>query len=241
MSLWLLVLLFAVPSLTLTLSIYVGVPLLQSIGVEQYPIFLICMGGPLALMFMASLVAYRLEGNAWSWIAFKTRFRLEPMDKRTWLWTLGLTVFALLSGRVFGFTDRWIRSIAPPPEFISSLFDIGPDSVLGVEPQGNWWLLVGVTMFVFFNVFGEELWWRGYILPRQEVRHGQRTWFIHGILWTLFHSFFYWQLIGLLPAGLFLSFVAQKCKSTWPGIIAHGAGGVLTIVLLTIWILSAPP
>jgi membrane protease YdiL (CAAX protease family) len=36
---------------------------------------------------------------------------------------------------------------------------------------------------------GEELWWRGYVLPRQELAFGRATWVIHGILWSVIHLF----------------------------------------------------
>jgi membrane protease YdiL (CAAX protease family) len=53
----------------------------------------------------------------------------------------------------------------------------------------------------------------------------------------LFHAYKWWDLIGLLPVCLSLSFVAQKRQSTWPGIIAHflfnGLGfiGLMVIML----------
>ena len=56
---------------------------------------------------------------------------------------------------------------------------------------------------LIFNIVGEELWWRGYIFPRQEKQHGRFTWVLHGLLWTLFHAFKWWDLIGLVP-GFFL-------------------------------------
>jgi len=44
---------------------------------------------------------------------------------------------------------------------------------------------------------------------------------VHGTMWALFHAFKYWAWLGLLPVTLVLSFVAQKRKNTWPGIITH--------------------
>lgn len=64
---------------------------------------------------------------------------------------------------------------------------------------------------------------RGYILPRQELAYGRQTWVVHGLLWTLFHAFKYWEFAALLPACLAFSFVAQRRKNTWPGIVTHFA------------------
>jgi membrane protease YdiL (CAAX protease family) len=71
------------------------------------------------------------------------------------------------------------------------------------------------------NILGEELWWRGYVLPRQELVHGRRTWIVHGVLWTLFHVPFWWNLIALLPSTLSLAFVTSRLRNTTPGIVAH--------------------
>ena len=91
---------------------------------------------------------------------------------------------------------------------------------------------------LFFNIFGEELWWRGYVLPRQAKHFGKYACdLFHGLLWTLFHAFKWWDLIGLLPVCLSLSYVAQRRQSTWPGNIAHllfnGLGfiGLMVIML----------
>jgi len=92
---------------------------------------------------------------------------------------------------------------------------------------------------LFFNIFGEELWWRGYMLPRQELVHGNSTWIIHGFLWTMFHAFKYWELAAILPASLALSFVAYKRKNSWPGIVTHltiNGLGPMSILLLAIGI-----
>jgi membrane protease YdiL (CAAX protease family) len=71
------------------------------------------------------------------------------------------------------------------------------------------------TMFVY-NIGGEELWWRGYVLPRQELGFGRATWVVHGILWSAFHLFMQptlWDTLRMSITGLALSFVAQRTKS----------------------------
>lgn len=119
------------------------------------------------------------------------------------------------------------------------VIDVGiPSEMLGVPLQGNWWV-VGVFFLVLcFNIFGEEFWWRGYILPRQELSHGKWTWVIHGMLWHLFHVFWKWELIALLPQTLSLSFVACKLKNTTPGIIAHWINNGLGLIMLVLGVLG---
>jgi len=86
---------------------------------------------------------------------------------------------------------------------------------------------------LFLNIFGEELWWRGYILPRQEKVHGRWTWAIHGLLWLLWHvAFLPWQAFALLPICLFIPYVAQRRQNTWPAVIIHLQNGIVLLLIL---------
>jgi membrane protease YdiL (CAAX protease family) len=106
----------------------------------------------------------------------------------------------------------------------------GPQDFMGIPLQGAWWILVyyAVVMLVC-NIGGEELWWRGYVLPRQELAFGRTAWVLHGICWSAFHLFIQptlWDTVRMPITGVALSFVAQRTKSTWPGIIGHSFGNL---------------
>ena len=46
---------------------------------------------------------------------------------------------------------------------------------MGIPLGGAWWVLFYyATVILLFNIGGEELWWRGYVLPRQELAFGIR-------------------------------------------------------------------
>jgi membrane protease YdiL (CAAX protease family) len=160
------------------------------------------------------------------------------MKTSSWLWAIGLSVFMFLAPAFLSFSSNWIQQIAPMPAPLSQMFDLQPKTFMGIPLAGAWWIFLGYFVYLILNVFGEELWWRGYVLPRQELAFGKWVWVVHGILWNLFHSFFYWELITLLPGCLALSFVAYKHKSTWPGIIAHFAISLPTLVFIALAVLS---
>ncbi|MGY8986224.1 MAG: CPBP family intramembrane glutamic endopeptidase, partial [Sphingomonadales bacterium] len=114
-----------------------------------------------------------------------------------------------------------------------------PTEFIGMSLAGNWWILPLMELSLIIATLGEELWWRGYILPRQELVYGNKTWIIHGLLWTSFHLFAPWNIISILPGCLALSYVAQKLKNTWPGIIAHGlANGILITIIIVMGIIN---
>jgi membrane protease YdiL (CAAX protease family) len=220
---------FAIPSLVITLFVYYLWPYLNQTGTPPVIGFAIVMYCPLALMLIASLIAYRAEGNQFSWAILSKRFRLEPMKKADWFWTIGLIIFMFAAYGTLSFTAKWLASIPffTPPQFLPPVVDprvpksVIPSEFMGVPLHGAWWIILGYLGGLLFNIFGEEFWWRGYILPRQELAMGKYTWLIHGFLWTLFHVFWKWNLLMLLPVCLSLSFVASRRKNTWPGIVAH--------------------
>jgi hypothetical protein len=79
------------------------------------------------------------------------------------------------------------------------------------------------------NIGGEELWWRGYVLPRQELAFGGAAWIVHGLFWSAFHLFMQptlWDPTRMAIGGMALSFVAQRTKNAWPGIVGHSFGNL---------------
>lgn len=243
---------FGIPAAVVAFIVYIVMPILDTRGL---PIFfnylLVYATAPMLALIAASVIAYLREAHAFYWLEFKDRFRLNKMDGKSWLWAVGLTLFMLLSVGLLSFTARWLASfslLAPPDYWPAELKPTAPGSpssgalpaeFMGMPLAGNWWILVVLIVSLVIATFGEELWWRGYILPRQELAHGSRTWFIHGLLWTAFHLFAPWNLIAILPGSLALSFVAHRLKNTWPAIIAHGlANGLLVVVVVFLGIMG---
>lgn len=246
MPFWMSLICFGIPTALGWISIYMGIPILSKAGVPLFWNFWLCLSIPFILMFGASLIAYRLEGNAWTWARFKTRFRLKPMQRRDWLWTLVL--IAWIGGYIVlrQTLSRWLASLPlfAPPEFLPSVLDPRlaqsslPTELLGIPLKGNWWVLFVQAGVLCLNIFGEEFWWRGYILPRQELAYGKNTWWIHGLLWTSVHTFWKWDFLSILPGCLLLSYVVVKLKNTTPAIIWHWFNNGLTLVIVILGILG---
>jgi len=145
-------------------------------------------------------------------------------------WATGLGLFSAFSW-VLWQAEPWLKSVPlhQQPEYIKDFLSrFGPTEFMGIPLIGRWWVaLYYLAVLLLCNVAGEELWWRGYLLPRQEVAHGRGAWMIHGTLWAMFHLFFQWtvwDLVRMVPTCCALSFVAQHRQNTWPGVIAHTFG-----------------
>lgn len=184
---------------------------------------------PLAGLLLAALLAYRVEDNPFTWPALTARFRWRRMDGRAWLWTLGVWALQIAIWFLLQQLSAWLiaTGIMPVPQNLPAFLDpqtattgaVYDQAVGGL--QGNWRFVITSLVVLFFNIAGEELLWRGYILPCQELAFGRWTWLVHGLLWTGFHAYKWWDLLALLPLCLGLSYVVCRLRNNTPGLVMH--------------------
>jgi uncharacterized protein len=104
--------------------------------------------------------------------------------------------------------------------------------------KGSWGWFAALMVLWFFNtVAGEELLFRGYLLPRMTGRFGRTAWLVNGVAFAAYHVHVPWAIPGALWDALWLSYPSQRYRSAWIGIIVHSAqtvflaAGVLALVL----------
>ena len=221
MRLWQSVLLFGLPALYGVFANYVLFPSLVSLGFSQENAYHTAHLTVFVLLFALTIIALRADGWPLRWSTLAERLRFKPMDATAWKWTLPLTVVYLAMGLLLNMLAGFLYEIIGflPPE---------PDVPLTNVP----FLLVVLIM----NIVSEEMWWRGYILPRQELAHGKLAWAVNGILWSLFHIFKWWAVPFMLVREWMIPFVAQRTKNTTPPFLIHlvsnGLGLLLSIIPL---------
>jgi membrane protease YdiL (CAAX protease family) len=156
----------------------------------------------------------RAEGLPTDHREWATRLRLRGLDRGDWLWSVGglvVTVVCILG--VQSVLGVWGVELQLHPSFMA------------FEPltPGRYWILLAWLPFWVLNILGEELVWRGAILPRQEVALGRHGWKANAAGWLLFHVAFGWQLLlSLIPIILILPYVVSRRRNTWVGVILHG-------------------
>lgn len=183
-------------------------------------------------LFVAALVGLYREQGRLRWAGLKTRFRWQaPTAGET------LFAFAVLIGAGIGSTliqTSWELLAAnvagvPRPELSPPFVQMEP-----ITWATAWLLLAWLPLF-FFNIVGEEFWWRGYLLPRQEVYFGRAAWLVHGLGLALFHLPLGVDLtIILIPYLWGLPWVVQRSRNLSTSLIVHGAlngGGFLLVAL----------
>jgi membrane protease YdiL (CAAX protease family) len=237
------VLFFAIPSLAVTMAYYWGIPALAELGLPEYQAFLVATGAPLFGLLVAALVAHSLEGRLLTWAAFSNRFRLRRMAGKDWLWALGGFLFTTLGFGLMILSDSLAsRGIIPLPASLPASLHpslrVGGVSayreLMGEGAIGNWGVIALILWTLFSNVIGEELYFRGYLLPRQELAHGRRAWLIHFVLWTLFHAFIYWRWLYVLAITLPVTYITYRRQNTWQGIFIHGLHNIISMAPLVL-------
>jgi membrane protease YdiL (CAAX protease family) len=237
-----------VPALITFIAFHALRPWLESLGYDELTSFLAALCLPLALLFFAALFAYhKIEGRPLTWQAFAERMRLPRLRWRDILW--GLAIFlvggmgvGLLSGLVLMLIQKgWMPIPGHLPGIADPRVTFTPDALAqwaGGTIHGRWDIALLYLAVFFFNVVGEELWWRGYILPRQELAFGRKTWWVHGLMWACFHVFKWWDILPLLPMCLLTGYCAQRTRSTWGGLIGHVFSNGMSMAAILWFIVS---
>jgi len=99
--------------------------------------------------------------------------------------------------------------------------------------HGAWgWYGLLLVMFLFNTALGEELLFRGFLLPRMNGAFGRGDWVANGVLFAGYHLHVPW----VIPAGLLDTFIlaypSKRYRSAWIGIAVHSAQSVVIAVLV---------
>ncbi len=176
--------------------------------------FIVAGLGIFAPLIITGILMLKSEGYTLSKTTWIQRLRFRKITRNDLIWSIaGLVLVGVLSGLIMKGMELVIGNFDHSPSFMS------------FEPltKGRYWLLIIWAPYWILNILGEEFLWRGVMLPRQEVAFGKHAWVIHGFGWGLFHVAFGWQLIiTLIPLIFIQSYIVQRTKNSWIGVIMHG-------------------
>ena len=191
---------------------------------------LICLTLGLIWQFVLVLILVRHELGGLQWSRVRDALWLRaPRDPKTgrqggkvWWWAaLFVLLFAIWS-LVPTIPGPSVRDFG---DFLGS--DRGEDFF-----RGAWgWFAVVVVLAVFNTVLGEELLFRGLLLPRMQGVFGRRDWVANGALFALYHLHQPWSIPSSFVDGIFLlAYPSRRFQSAWMGIIVHSAQSVFIII-----------
>jgi uncharacterized protein len=149
---------------------------------------------------------------------------------RVWLWVLPFVLgFAALQFVPFG--------LSGPSDHDFGLWlgsDAGRDTL-----RGNWGLFALIlVMFAFNTVLGEELLFRGLLLPRMRGAFGRADWIANAVLMGAYHLHQPWSIPQSMVAGALFAYPTRRFQSAWMGIIVHSAQAVVLAALVFALVIS---
>jgi CAAX protease family protein len=190
---------------------------------------LICI--PLGLIWQFALVMILARREVGTLRLRDALWLRSPRDPKTgraggrvWLWALPFMAIFGLGFILPGIPGPSPRALA---EFLGS--DAGEDFF-----RGAWgWLAVIVVFAAFNTVLGEELLFRGLLLPRMRGVFGRYDWVANGVLFACYHLHTPWVIPTALINIFAISYPSRRFESAWIGILVHSSQsvGLIAIVL----------
>ncbi|RUL53088.1 CPBP family intramembrane glutamic endopeptidase [Lysinibacillus antri] len=171
-------------------------------------------------------------------------FTGELFSKSGWS-SLGLHKFSMK-----GFLIGFVTPIIPIVVGYVIVWNTGlAEFTVPAELEGNIPLLLfsfvaTIVITSLTKILGEEIGWRGYLLPRLQPLGIEKALFVSSFIWGLFHIapilfsgqyhsdtnfiiFIPLFMMNLLFVGFFIGYLRFITGSIWPAVIAHGAHNVL--------------
>ena len=209
-------------SILLWLAIYVGIDWLRHTFGLSIMVSWFISGTLIALlpMIVYTVLMVRREG-AISLHDYAEHLRIKSLKAADAKAVIGgLIAVAAASGVLFGIARLLDPKFLPIPPFME-------------VPSGNLlWILLGWIPLYICNILGEELLWRGYVLPRQELVFGKSAWLVNAILWLLYHwSINLPAMVLILPTTLVVPWIVQRRQNTWVGILIHGIFNAMGFIM----------
>jgi membrane protease YdiL (CAAX protease family) len=221
---------FIIAAVALLLHTQLFIPWLSdAAGIEIIVSWFLCAGlGVFLPLLIAAWVLLEREGPLRPSI-WRERLRFRAMNREDWMWTLGgVLAIGTLSMVIMKLIEAFAGAVHTQPPFMRF-------EVLG---PGRYWILLAWLPFWLLNIMGEEILWRGVMLPRMEEGIGSLAWLHHALGWTVFHVAFGWQLLlTLLPILFILPFIVQRRANSWIGVIIHAVLNGPAFVLIALGVI----
>lgn len=244
-TLWQILAIWAGAALPMGLVYWVILPILDSRG-SMYPftyLFLITLG-----MIWQGILAYMLlrrEVQPFTWESVKNRLWLfTPSNPRSgvrsrslFLWTIPL-VAIMQSLYRFGVLnplhDQLVKTfpVLTPPSYTLMRNMAGP-------AVGQWWLMGVLAVMIVFNYFiGEELIFRGILLPKMNGVFGKWDFLANHILFVSYHLHKISDWPALLLIDWIIPWATKRFNSYWVGVILHAVEAVMPIIMFPLAIMG---
>jgi membrane protease YdiL (CAAX protease family) len=191
---------------------------------------------------LAMIILYREEGDIRLstisrrfWLNHPVSSSTGKTKKALWWWIIPLIVLYVLLELALNpvLMDVWLKVF----HFLADPGGSDFDSVFAPANRaqwiGNWGVLWLFLVSAVFNTFlGEELLFRGVLLPKMQGVFGKWDWVANGLLFSLYHLHQPWGILAIAPSDQLLAYSGKRFRSNWFPIILHSGQSVYILFLL---------
>ena len=190
--------------------------------------------------FVVSLAVLRHELGGLHWPTLKRRIWLNlPRSPRTgkrrkvlFLWALPAFAANGLGAYLFTRVDaawtNWLPGLDEPSY-------ANPQVLADPQFQGQWWILgLALTSMLFNYILGEELLFRGVLLPRMNGVFGRWDWVANTVLFGLYHVHKIWAWPSMIASSFGIAWATRRFRSFWMGVIVHGLEGFFIVLIVAV-------
>ncbi|MGC1208563.1 MAG: CPBP family intramembrane glutamic endopeptidase [Ornithinimicrobium sp.] len=190
--------------------------------------------------FVVSLIVLRHDLGALRWAEVKARIRLNgPRDPGTgrprrvlWWWVIPAIGANVLGGYLATRLDAawtdWFPVLTEPDH-------VQIEGLADPALQGQWWILgLALTSCLFNYLLGEELLFRGVLLPRMTGVFGRWDWVANTVLFGLYHVHKIWFWPSMILSSFGYAWVAKRYQSLWMSVIVHGVESYFVVLVLMV-------
>jgi CAAX protease family protein len=203
-------------------------------NVPMFKALMVCLTAGLVWQFVLVAILVGREQHDLHWATLRDALWLRsPRSPRSgrvggklWLILIPLILaFAVVDG------VPWLTG--PSDRDFSSFLDSNTGHAF-LSGAWGWYALI-LVWFVFNTVLGEELLFRGFLLPRMNGAFGRGDWLVNGLLFAAYHLHVPWVMPATLLDTFILAYPTKRYRSAWIGIAVHSAQSVfLGIVIFTL-------
>jgi membrane protease YdiL (CAAX protease family) len=234
LSLLKLVALHLVPGVFITVAFVAFAPVIEALGFPPIAALLAAIAVVLVPIELGLVLRAARRDGFEAAVPYR-----RPLRGRDWLWLVPILIIAAFIGfgihmpiepwlidRFFGWLPGWF------------VFPIQLDHVSAYSAPA--WLVTLGAFFVLNGVVGpvvEELYFRGYLLPRME-RLGSWGPLVNVSLFSLYHFFSPWQLVARILGIAPMVYAVRWKQNVYLGMVVHCALDSLGVVLVATLVLG---
>jgi membrane protease YdiL (CAAX protease family) len=192
---------------------------------------LVLLTGGLIWQFVLVVALVGREQRSLRWSTLREALWLRsPRSPRSG--RIGGRVWLVLIPLVVAFGAEALIPDFPHPDNRDLAAFLGSDAAQSFL-SGNWgWFGVIAVLLLFNTVLGEELLFRGFLLPRMNGAFGRHDWAANGVLFAAYHLHTPWAIPATVLDTFILAYPTKRYRSAWIGIAVHSAQSVVIAVLV---------